>query len=70
MHNEVCIVLYSIFISDACDNKFVCEVESDPCRVHCIDKSKICDSVRDCVNGEDELNCPGKEYELLHLQSL
>jgi len=42
---------------DDCVGKLFCQ--ADGAKGVCVDKSKICDGVRDCENGLDEAQCGG-----------
>lgn len=37
------------------DDQMICPEDGS-----CIDRIRMCDSVKDCPLGQDELNCPGK----------
>lgn len=44
--------------------EYKCKVGQFQCvnlnKIYCVDSNVFCDGMRDCINGEDELNCSKK----------
>lgn len=51
-------VIYLYFV------EYKCKVGQFQCvnlnKIYCVDSNVFCDGMRDCINGEDELNCSKK----------